>query len=64
MTSIGSDTQNQYVYDAEGRVCEVRSLLVGTMTGYIYGADGTRVSTGSVSTWGSCDPAVNGSISR
>jgi hypothetical protein len=32
---------------------------VGTMTGYIYGADGTRVSTGSVSTWGSCDPSVN-----
>lgn len=34
-----SGTQNQYVYDAEGRICEVKSLLVGTMTGYIYGAD-------------------------
>jgi RHS repeat-associated protein len=57
---VTSDTQNQYVYDAEGRICEVRSMLVGTMTGYIYGADGTRVSTGSVSTWGNCDPTVNG----
>jgi RHS repeat-associated protein len=36
------------------------TLTTGAMTGYIYGADGTRVSTGSISTWGSCDPAANG----
>ena len=30
------------------------------MTGYVYGADGTRVSTGTITTWGSCDPSVNG----
>jgi len=30
------------------------------MTGYIYGADGTRVSTGTITTWGSCDPSANG----
>ncbi len=30
------------------------------MVGYVYGADGTRVSVGTITTWGSCDPSVNG----
>lgn len=34
--------------------------MFGTMIGYVYGADGTRVSTGTITTWGSCDPTVNG----
>jgi RHS repeat-associated protein len=54
------DNQNQYLYDGDGRVCAVRNLMFGTMTGYIYGADGARVSTGSISAWGSCDPTTNG----
>ncbi len=29
------------------------------MTGYVYGADGTRVAKGSITSW-SCDPNVNG----
>jgi RHS repeat-associated protein len=30
------------------------------MVGYLYDADGTRVAKGSISSWGSCDPTVNG----
>jgi RHS repeat-associated protein len=57
---VTADNQNQYLYDGDGRMCAVRNLTTGAMTGYIYGADGTRVSTGSIGTWGSCDPAANG----
>jgi RHS repeat-associated protein len=57
---VTADNQNQYLYDGDGRMCAVRNTYTGAMTGYIYGADGTRVSTGSISTWGSCDPAANG----
>jgi RHS repeat-associated protein len=57
---VTQDNRNKYLYDGEGRVCAVQSLMFGTMTGYIYGADGTRVSTGTIATWGSCDPATNG----
>lgn len=34
--------------------------MTSVMTGYVYGADGTRVSTGMISTRRSCDPSVNG----
>lgn len=57
---VTQDNQNQYLYDGDGRVCAIRSLLFGTMNGYVYGADGTRVSTGTITTWGSCDPSANG----
>jgi RHS repeat-associated protein len=57
---VTADNQNQYLYNGDGRMCAARNLYTGAMTGYIYGADGTRVSTGSISTWGSCDPAANG----
>lgn len=33
---------------------------ITVMTGYIYDADGNRVAKGTISTWGSCDPSVNG----
>jgi hypothetical protein len=49
-----------YLYDGDGRVCAVKNMIVGSMIGYVYGADGTRVSTGTITTWGSCDPSVNG----
>jgi RHS repeat-associated protein len=58
-----TDGLNQYLYDAEGRVCAVASTPVPgmtTMTGYIYDADGNRVAKGTIQTWGSCDPTVNG----
>jgi RHS repeat-associated protein len=59
---VTSDNQNQYLYDGDGRMCAVRNLTSGAMAGYIYGADGTRVSTGTISTWGSCDPTANGYV--
>jgi RHS repeat-associated protein len=56
------DGQNQYLYDAEGRLCAVASTPVPSMTvltGYLYDADGTRVAKGTITSW-SCDPTANG----
>jgi len=49
-----NDNANQYLYDGEGRICAVKNLTVGVMTGYIYDAEGTRVSKGTL-TYFSCD---------
>jgi RHS repeat-associated protein len=57
---VTADNQNKYIYDGDGRLCAVWNTYSGVMTGYIYGADGTRVSVGAIATWGSCDPSVNG----
>jgi RHS repeat-associated protein len=57
-----SSTGNQYVYDAEGRICafQTPSGLGGTiMMGYLYNADGIRVAKGTITTM-TCDPATNG----
>jgi RHS repeat-associated protein len=59
---VTDDVKNQYLYDAEGRICAVASTLVASMTtytGYLYDADGTRVAKGTISKW-SCDPSTNG----
>jgi RHS repeat-associated protein len=48
------NTGNTYLYDAEGRICAVKNLTVGVMTGYIYDADGTRVAKGTISQF-TCD---------
>ena len=72
---VTSDNTNTYLYDAEGRICAVRSEPVPgtwTMTGYLYigvpvdrssstgrDADGTRVAKGTITNW-SCDPATSG----
>jgi RHS repeat-associated protein len=59
--NVLADGINQYLYDADGRLCAVASTpLPGmtVMTGYIYDADGTRVAKGSISAW-SCNPAAN-----
>jgi hypothetical protein len=46
---------NQYLYDAEGRICAVQSyLLDGAMTGYLYDAEGTRVAKGTLTQF-TCD---------
>ena len=53
---------NSYTYDAEGRVCAVRSEPIPgtyTMTGYLYDADGNRVAKGTIMAM-SCDPGSNG----
>ncbi|MGD0830885.1 MAG: RHS repeat-associated core domain-containing protein [Terracidiphilus sp.] len=45
------DLLNQYVYDPEGRLCAVKSILATTATQYVYDASGARVAKGSISTW-------------
>ena len=60
--NVTQDNQNQYLYDAEGRVCAVANTPISgltTLTGYLYDAEGTRVAKGTISTW-SCDPAISG----
>lgn len=56
------DGRNQYLYDPEGRICAVSFTVSGatTLTGYLYDTDGNRVAKGTLLSWGSCDPAVNG----
>lgn len=54
-----SDGQNQYLYDAEGRVCAVESLLGRGMYGYLYNAEGVRVAKGTITTF-NCNTASNG----
>ena len=61
--NVTNDGANKYLYDAEGRICAVASTMVSgltSMTCYIYDADGTRVSKGSIQNMSSCDPALNG----
>jgi RHS repeat-associated protein len=51
---VDNTTGNSYIYDAEGRICAVRSEPVpGTysMTAYVYDADGNRVAKGALSLW-------------
>ncbi len=60
--NVVNDGVNQYLYDADGRICAVSNAGAAgltTMTGYIYDAGGTSVSKGSMSAW-SCDPTING----
>jgi len=53
---IDSGAGNQYLYDAEGRICAVSSpsSLGNILTGYLYDADGTRVAKGSLTQF-TCD---------
>jgi len=57
-----SHNGNQYVYDAEGRICafETPNGLGGeTMVGYLYDANGTRVAKGTITSM-TCNPGSNG----
>ena len=56
--NVVADGTNTYLYDAEGRICAVKSSS-GTTTGYQYDAAGNRVAKGSIATW-SCDITTNG----
>jgi RHS repeat-associated protein len=60
MSATNQNPNQGQNYDAEGRVCAVQYTVSGTtiMTGYIYNAEGQRVSKGSISGW-SCDPLTN-----
>jgi RHS repeat-associated protein len=60
--NVTYDGANQYLYDADGRICAVLSIPMPgmtAMTGYLYDADGTRVAKGTITTM-SCDPTTNG----
>jgi RHS repeat-associated protein len=61
--NLKNDGKNQYLYDAEGRVCAVQYQVQpgwpSTMMGYIYDAEGQRVAKGSISQW-NCDMDNNG----
>ena len=52
---------NSYLYDGEGRVCAVQAAgnVGGTLTGYLYNAEGVRVAKGNLSSF-SCDFTQNG----
>jgi RHS repeat-associated protein len=59
---VTDDGLNQYLYDAEGRICAEASTPVPgftSMTGYVYDAEGNRVAKGAITSW-SCDPSANG----
>jgi len=52
------DGLNSYLYDAEGRLCAVKNY-VGSLTGYVYDAAGSRVAKGSLTSF-SCNFSSNG----
>jgi RHS repeat-associated protein len=59
---VTDDGGVEYLYDGDGRICAVanyRIPFMTIMTGYLYDAEGRRVSKGTISAW-SCDPVLNG----
>ena len=54
-----NDTTNQYIYDGEGRICAVRSLISGAIYGYVYDGNGDRIAKGTLSSF-SCNLSSNG----
>jgi RHS repeat-associated protein len=54
-----ADSVNQYRYDGEGRVCAVWNTVTGSMTGYMYNAEGIRVAKGTLTSF-SCNLSANG----
>jgi RHS repeat-associated protein len=61
--NMTNDLQNQYLYDAEGRVCAMQgpaiSGIPGALVGYLYDAEGNRVGKGTLTSF-SCNPDTNG----
>ena len=58
---VTRDGGNQYLYDAEGRICAVYNGNTSAYTGYLYNADGLRVASGSLTAL-SCNLASNGFV--
>lgn len=48
---VGNDGVNQYLYDAEGRLCAVYNTSLTSITGYVYNADGLRTAKGGLSSF-------------
>ena len=55
--NVLQDNVNNYLYDAEGRLCAVQNRMVGAATGYIYDAEGTRVAKGTLASF-SCGATI------
>ena len=63
--NVTQDANNRYVYDPEGRLCAVESLVGGTgATEYLYAAEGRRVAKGTLSGAGlaAAFPAVGSGV--
>lgn len=58
---VTADGANQYLYDAEGRICASFSGTTGIMTQDIYDAAGARVAKGTITSF-TCDQTTNGFI--
>jgi RHS repeat-associated protein len=57
-----NDGTNNYLYDAEDRLCAVQQVAAsGDMIGYLYAPDGTRLGKGNLSSF-SCDLTKNGML--
>ena len=54
-----SDGTNNYLYDAENRLCAVKQLTSGDLIGYVYAANGPRLGKGNLTSF-SCDVTKNG----
>jgi RHS repeat-associated protein len=46
--NVAYDGSNYYIYDGAGRQCAAYNLLLGTMTQYIYDAEGNRAAKGTL----------------
>jgi len=64
----GGNTQNdginRYWYDAEGQLCAVQNQVIGTVTQYIYDAEGARIGTGTLASapatnYSTCSPPMS-----
>jgi RHS repeat-associated protein len=60
-----SDGTNNYLYDAENRICAVQQAATGSgggLIGYLYAPDGTRLGKNANLTSFSCDMTKNGML--
>ena len=59
--NVSDGDGNEYLYDAEGRICAAQYMVnsIPARVGYIYDTDGRRVAKGTISSW-NCDLTSNG----
>ena len=57
--NLYSDGTNDYLYDAENRLCAVKQLTSGDLIGYVYAGNGPLLGKGNLTTF-SCDVTKNG----
>jgi RHS repeat-associated protein len=64
---VANDGINQYLYDAEGRICAVKYPAMGgappAMMHYLYDAEGRRVAKGTITVW-SCETGISNNFSE